>query len=435
MATRQYIGARYVPKFFENSATGDSTWAANTAYEPLTIVTYNGNSYTSKKAVPSGTGNPAASPAYWASTGIFNAQVETIREELETKETKLTDRNIIIVSDSYGTTDSDFSGVSFFPYFINAATLAGIPSGNIHTIAARGTSLCRTGYLYLDSLITLATTIDDPAKITDIIIAGGYNDTVTYPGGDNYNQTLLQGMTDFTNYARSTFPNAEITFAFIANAKGNSKARLLYNTPELQEACEKCGVKFINDLGSALDYNGGQLSDGIHPSADGQQVLGPHIFNAFMGGNSFRNMSFLGQVGSGFTAGTGFTIGSGFYFYEWNNDGKKGFYIPDMVITFDSAVSLPTFAAPLTLGACSGKYLIVGTATMPGGAEAKNRSTIRRSGLYHNCDFIVNIDTNGNMILSASNSSAQELTQTGFNDNITEIHLRAVNGFWDARTI
>lgn len=42
-----YIGARYVPK-----VVGD--WSADVAYEPLTIVLYQGASYTSKTYVPKG---------------------------------------------------------------------------------------------------------------------------------------------------------------------------------------------------------------------------------------------------------------------------------------------------------------------------------------------------------------------------------------------
>ena len=44
---KQYIGARYVPKF-------DGDYNSEKEYEPLTIVTYMFNSYTSKKIVPPG---------------------------------------------------------------------------------------------------------------------------------------------------------------------------------------------------------------------------------------------------------------------------------------------------------------------------------------------------------------------------------------------
>lgn len=76
MAATQYIGARYVPLIF-----GD--WLANTTYEPLTIVLYNGSSYTSKKVVPPNIGAPDDNPTYWANTGNFNAQVEALRIQVQ----------------------------------------------------------------------------------------------------------------------------------------------------------------------------------------------------------------------------------------------------------------------------------------------------------------------------------------------------------------
>lgn len=81
MSTRQYIGARYVPKFF--SYNGSTEWVSGFAYEALTIVTRNGNSYTSKVPVPSNVGAPEDNPDYWAETGIYNAQIDSYRQEVE----------------------------------------------------------------------------------------------------------------------------------------------------------------------------------------------------------------------------------------------------------------------------------------------------------------------------------------------------------------
>lgn len=78
MSARQYIGARYVPKFFDWD--GSPEWRPGIAYEGLTIVTRNGNSYTSKVAVPSNIGAPEENPEYWASTGTYNEQVEAYRQ-------------------------------------------------------------------------------------------------------------------------------------------------------------------------------------------------------------------------------------------------------------------------------------------------------------------------------------------------------------------
>lgn len=82
MAENQYIGARYVPKFFANP-NGSSEWLGNVPYEPLTIVTYLGNSYTSKIPVPPGIGNPSLNPTYWVLTGNFNAQYNEVLQNID----------------------------------------------------------------------------------------------------------------------------------------------------------------------------------------------------------------------------------------------------------------------------------------------------------------------------------------------------------------
>lgn len=75
--TRQYIGARYVPII-------DGEYNSEKVYEPLTIVTYNGSSYTSKKSVPAGT--LPTNTEYWSLTGNYNAQVEEYRQDVENVE-------------------------------------------------------------------------------------------------------------------------------------------------------------------------------------------------------------------------------------------------------------------------------------------------------------------------------------------------------------
>lgn len=84
LGVSEYIGARYVPKFYENSENPSSNhWEANVAYEALTVVSYNFASWTSKIPVPNTVGNPASNPTYWALTGNYNGQVQLYREEVE----------------------------------------------------------------------------------------------------------------------------------------------------------------------------------------------------------------------------------------------------------------------------------------------------------------------------------------------------------------
>lgn len=80
--TRQYIGARYVPQFYENPDTQDATWKSGVVYEPLTMVTYNNATYTSKKLVPQTVGDPAANPSYWVATGNYNGQIAYLQQQI-----------------------------------------------------------------------------------------------------------------------------------------------------------------------------------------------------------------------------------------------------------------------------------------------------------------------------------------------------------------
>jgi hypothetical protein len=70
----QYVGARYVPLFAE-----PLEWDKTKAYEPLTIVLHQGNSYTSRQYVPVGV--EIGNDSFWALTGNYNAQVEQYRKE------------------------------------------------------------------------------------------------------------------------------------------------------------------------------------------------------------------------------------------------------------------------------------------------------------------------------------------------------------------
>lgn len=77
----QYIGARYVP-IFGRKGGSTITWDSYHPYEPLTIVLYKGNSYTSRQYVPAGI--DITDETYWACTGNFNAQIEQYRKETQT---------------------------------------------------------------------------------------------------------------------------------------------------------------------------------------------------------------------------------------------------------------------------------------------------------------------------------------------------------------
>jgi hypothetical protein len=69
----QYIGMRYVPLI-------DGAWNSAKSYEPLVVVSYEGNSYISKTFVPAAT--LPTNETYWMLAANYNAQVEQYRQEV-----------------------------------------------------------------------------------------------------------------------------------------------------------------------------------------------------------------------------------------------------------------------------------------------------------------------------------------------------------------
>lgn len=95
----QYIGARYVPIFAD-----PIEWDNKRAYEPLTIVLYQGNSFTTRQYTPAGI--DINNEAFWAETGNYNAQIEQYRRELEVVKHNITD-----ITNDISTINNQLSGV------------------------------------------------------------------------------------------------------------------------------------------------------------------------------------------------------------------------------------------------------------------------------------------------------------------------------------
>ena len=79
-----YVGHRYIPKIF-------GEWDNTQIYEPLSIVTYQGASYTSRQYVPVGV--ELTNEEFWVVTGNYNAQVEQYRQDVRNLEDDLIEAN------------------------------------------------------------------------------------------------------------------------------------------------------------------------------------------------------------------------------------------------------------------------------------------------------------------------------------------------------
>ena len=95
-----YVGARYVPVFSDKN---NGQWTNTIEYEPLTIVLYNGDSYTSRTFVPIGI--DITNTTYWALTGAFNAQYEQLLLKVNANTTEIDslDARVETVEDTLST--------------------------------------------------------------------------------------------------------------------------------------------------------------------------------------------------------------------------------------------------------------------------------------------------------------------------------------------
>ena len=275
MGTRQYVGARYVPKVFEYN--GSSNWVSGIAYEPLTIVTYLNNSYTSKKPVPSSVGSPNENPEYWANTGDYSGTVSNLTDmvnalsdrvgttenditALNTEVTKLTTgKRIVLISDSYGN-----YGNSENKTFI---TLVKEGLGLVQDVSFfyannGGASFRGSTNTYLELLQGL--TIANHDTITDIYVVGGANDA------SRDIASVKNGIKAFSDYVKANYVNAKfhiipvgITFTdeYISFYKDGESIALNESRAYGVRVCENAQYCLMD--GTLL------RSDLVHPSETG----------------------------------------------------------------------------------------------------------------------------------------------------------------------
>ena len=290
MAVTQYIGARYVPKFYVNS-DGTEEWRTGVEYEPLTIVTYNGNSYTSKKPVPSNIGNPSDNPSYWASTGNYNQQVEAYRQEVNTYKSAVddykedqdrmfnrnTDKRVIIISDSYGNAfDGNPSWLQLcaaqIPYQCETYYLGGAGFG--YAVGGQYDNLRFDRFAE-----TFMPSVTDPESVTDIILAAGANDANQIYDGNYSDNAIISGFESFISYVRGFCTNARISIAFCGRIFNMGMLWAYLQARNCYRAMSERNkyATWIPNLEYALHKESLLRSDQLHPSSDGMKNIADMI--------------------------------------------------------------------------------------------------------------------------------------------------------------
>ncbi|MBP3578667.1 MAG: SGNH/GDSL hydrolase family protein [Lachnospiraceae bacterium] len=277
MAVTQYVGARYVPKFYENS-DNTSDWRSGVTYEPLTIVTYNGNSYTSKKPVPASVGNPSANLEYWAPTGIYNEQVETLRQEFEelkeSTETAINEmmpktgyEHVVLLSDSYGVNTAT-GGVSWIQHMKNnyASRI------NFYFAwggAGFGYQPSETGYFpaYLGDLET------DYEADAVIFLAGANDGNLVYLNRAN-EQNIYNGLQASVNILKNKYPNARIILGFVGRYKNPNHYQAYKRACEVyRNHADDLGYQYLTNSEYALHDTALIEGADIHPNSAGSEKL------------------------------------------------------------------------------------------------------------------------------------------------------------------
>lgn len=146
---RQYIGARYVPKFI-------GEYDATMSYEPLSIVQLGNNFYTSKIPVPPGT--PVTNSTYWALTGSYNGALNNLQERIDEAYKKLLP---FVTPEEYGAVGD---GVTDDTTAVHAAAAAAISQRSILYL----TKWYKVSGLDLSDLVTG----DETPRIYNLHIAG-----------------------------------------------------------------------------------------------------------------------------------------------------------------------------------------------------------------------------------------------------------------------
>ena len=311
---RQYIGARYVPRF-----TG--LYDVTQEYEALDVVDNgSGTSYIAKKPTPAGT--PLTDTNYWFLYGSTSGAIVDLQQQINdmndgtvpgslqsqinsnasdiqnlTDEVELIEGGITVtVADSYGTVTTPNWG-----YYL--ASAMGIDNANFVNLAQSGAGFYNGEFLNLITPGVNPNSIPasiDRTKVTRIIVAGGFNDRNFDPES---------GISAFMNYAKTQYPNAKVYIGFIGwsfneyyvSAFAQNVAFIKYTQ------CAKYGAIYLNGSEDIMhnrsffvaETPAPELSEQysyVHPNANGCQAIGLYLANAIRGGKCTVEYPYISGV-------------------------------------------------------------------------------------------------------------------------------------------
>lgn len=329
-----------------NTITIDGIWDITKFYTKSSVVTHDNTAYISIREVPEGIS--IDNTDYWVKIFDYQEFYNDFATRLSALESDVDVLNadryrklnpfFICIGDSYANTGKWADSLQFF---------TGIPNerfkinflGNTGFILDLGVP--SNGFKRLLTEVVNNLTDEEKENVTDVIMAGGYNDHLTFPdaqGVADINAAIL----DTKNYIKSELPNAVFHVAYAANTRSGISGRsiddLLFTLYAYKSACLNRDVDFLSDVQYALCFLNGTLMnpDGIHPTVLGGTQIASYMLSALKGQapfvdlmtrsetiatsvggsielhyNETNNNMCIGSTG-GFVSGAGLTIPSAF---------------------------------------------------------------------------------------------------------------------------
>lgn len=328
MTVREYIGARYVPLYI-------GEWDDTKAYEPLSIVTYQGDSYTSRQAVP--VGIAITNESYWVVSAAFNAQVEQYRQEVVNLSNVLPAENFSsesTVSDALTQNANAIAAVdaklgtgftsenTVKDYIDNAVSRKAIYIGNSYTDGYGADSQgifnltkhifdnawkftsSGSGFNYGETTFTnlLAQAVNsssfDNDEITDIIFVCAAGEQMSLAKTHNYNAyqyavAVDSAMESIYTTIKANFTNIKNINVVLAEAIKtpiifNSNAYIPYTITQiinniLNTLCNRHDMNYMGWIGWEIDCMPSHFYDDIHPNENGYKVLANAFISSYRG--------------------------------------------------------------------------------------------------------------------------------------------------------
>lgn len=390
---REYIGARYVPLF-----AGE--WDENKGYEPLTVVLWQGNSFTSVQFVPPHV--DINNQEYWAETGNWNAQIEAYRKEVLAFDQRITDnaeniqdnmeaiaaevrdRTAAITAEATARANADtalaermdnmekatplddmkgrhavFIGDSFmapttsYPqklaYFVSR-----LLGWTMHNFAVGGTGWYDEGGVgknFIHQLEGSVESITVPAdQISYVVIGGGFNDW-NDPTPLTYNQLYSAALNTVVK-AHQLYPNAQIVCIpmMFRNYGVDTHMHDLYSAIVAGINASNTPVMMITD--AYMWQLAFKNVDGVHPTVELYKIMAEYVCSWILGGGVKVNRLYSQAL-----SGSGISTTLNFFLTPTTVTAcLDAVVLPDMTAGQQVTVSSQVF---LSCAASSAKRLVV----------------------------------------------------------------------------